>query len=188
MWNNMMMANLYGNFRTRTLSQIFPTYGEFETIFNDSPFAGSISEKGLKMTYYLLMAEYANSAIASSDEDRFVLQVCSLIFQYGPAWETKLKIQEKIKNLKEDEILRGSEATYNQAAHPGNEPSVSSDEIIQGIDNQTRQIYKKSKMEAYMIQYESVKDNMTKSYISRFKDLFLKIVQLELPLWYESED
>lgn len=188
MWNNMMMANLYGNFRTRTLSQILPTYNDFETIFDDSPFAGSISDKGLKMTYYLLMAEYANSAIASSDEDRFKLQVCSLIFQYGPAWETKLQIQEKIKNLKEDEILRGSEATYNQAAHPGNEPSVSSDEIIQGIDNQTRQIYKKSKMEAYMIQYESVKDNMTKSYISRFKDLFLKIVQPELPLWYESED
>ena len=39
-----------------------------------------------------------------------------------------------------------------------------------------------------MLQYESVKDNMTKSYISRFKDLFLKIVQPELPLWYESED
>lgn len=188
MWNNMMTANLYGNFRTRTLSEIFPDYNEFETLFGDSPFAGSISDKGLKLTYYLLLAEYGNSNISSSDENRFKLKMFSLIFQYGPAWETKIKIQDKLKNLKEEEILRGSEATYNQAAHPGNGPSVSSDEIIQGIDNQSRQIYKKSKMEAYMLQYDSIKDNMTKSYINRFKDLFLQIVQPELPLWYESED
>ena len=33
-----------------------------------------------------------------------------------------------------------------------------------------------------------IDDTITGDYIAKFKDLFLKIVQPELPLWYKSEE
>lgn len=185
---DMMNAFLYGSYRTRSLSEIFPDYGSFNEEFDDTPFSNSVDDKHLKLTYYLLYANYGNSHVANSDENQFKFKLFSIIFQYGPAWEKKLEIQEKIKLLKEEEIVRGSQTIYNQAAHPGTTPVATTEEIIQGIDSQDVTNYKRSKLDAYATQYDMIDDTITRNYIAKFKDLFLKIVQPELPLWYKSEE
>lgn len=95
----------YGSSRTRSFSNIFPTYDDFvaawsETVFaqQETELAMPISEGGddapanLALIYQLLLSRYANSTIASSDENRFVLQCMATIFQYAPAWLKRLEI------------------------------------------------------------------------------------------------
>ena len=47
---DMMNAFLYGSYRTRSLSEIFPDYGSFNEEFNDTPFSNSVDDKHLKLT------------------------------------------------------------------------------------------------------------------------------------------
>jgi hypothetical protein len=75
----------------------------------------------------------------------------SVIFQYGPTWEKKLDIQEKLRDLTEAEILAGAKAIYNHAFNPETTPSTASLEELNYINDQNITNYKKSKLEAYSI-------------------------------------
>ena len=61
-----------------------------------------------------------------------------------------MDIQNKIRNLTEDEIRIGTKAIYNQAVNPGTEPSTGSLEELTSISAQNTTGYKKSKLDAYM--------------------------------------
>ena len=61
-----------------------------------------------------------------------------------------MDLQNKIRNLSEDEIRTGTKAIYNQALNPGTEPSTGSLEELTSISAQNTTGYKKSKLDAYM--------------------------------------
>ena len=73
-------GSLYGNYRTRTFSDIWKTFDEFRDEYIDSPLQ-NMSVSNLEILYYLLYARYGNSHIASSDENQFKYQVYATIFQ-----------------------------------------------------------------------------------------------------------
>ena len=75
-------------------------------------------------TTTLLLAEFANSTIANRDENQFKNRLYATIFRYGPTWEKRLDIQEKVRNLTEDEISTGMKQIINKAEHPGTLPST----------------------------------------------------------------
>ena len=66
-----------------------------------------ISDDNTKTLYWLLLAEFANSTIANADENQFKNRLNATIFRYGPTWEKRLEIQEKIRALTDDEIGTG---------------------------------------------------------------------------------
>lgn len=53
----------------------------------------------IETVYWLLMAKYANSSIASSDPNQFKLKVWMTIFEYAPAWKGRIQIQEQLFKL-----------------------------------------------------------------------------------------
>lgn len=177
-------SSLYGNFRTRTFTDIFGDFETFEEAYNTNGIPVSLTSDSIKTLYYLLYARYGNSHISSSDENQFKYKLFSTIFMYGPAWQKRLDIQKKLIGLTDDEILVGSSAIYNQALNPSQAPTTQTLEELDYINQQNTTKYKKSKLEAYAALSELIKTDVTDAFIGKFKKLFLVIVEPELPLWY----
>lgn len=185
---NSMTMELYGNFRTRKFSDIFPDEETFAEEMAATPFDGFISDTSLNLLYYLLYSQYGNSHIANSDENQFEYRMFATIFQFGPTWEKRLEIQKSIRELTLDQIKDGGKAIYNHANHPGQAPTTSSLNELAYIDDQNTTNYKKSDLEAYNLLWNMLDTDVTKDFIAKFRNLFLTIVEPELPLWYSSDE
>lgn len=179
-------SSLYGNFRTRTLSNIFTTLESFKEDYISCGIPVTLSDDNLTTLYYLLYARYGNSNIASSDENQFKYKLFSTIFMYGPAWQKRLDIQQKLVNLSDEEIVKGTTAIYNSALNPSTQPSTQTLEELNYINSQNTTKYKKSKIEGYATLYSLIETDVTEEFISKFKKLFITIVEPELPLWYRT--
>ena len=180
-------SSLYGNFRTRTFVEIWNNEEAFANDYNNNGIPVSISAVSLKTLFYLLYARYGNSNIASSDENQFKYKVFSTIFMYAPAWEKRLDIQKKLRELSDEEIMKGSTAIYNSALNPSTAPSTAALEELPYINQQNATKYKKAKMDAYATLYALIKTDVTEELIGKFKKLFITIVEPDRALWYKTE-
>lgn len=147
----------------------------------------SLSDGKATTLFYLLYAKYANNPIANLDVNQFKYKMWSIIFKYGPAWEKKLDIQNKIRELTEDEIRLGSKAIYNHAYNPSTEPSTASLEELTAINEQNTTNYKKSKVDAYMALWQIVVSDVTEAFIKKFEPLFKQFVTPERTWIYVQE-
>lgn len=180
-------ASLYGNFRTRTFSEIYPSALSFKEGYMESGITPTITVANAETLYYLLYARYGNSNIASSDENQFKYKVYSTIYMYGPAWQKRLEIQTKLMSLTEDDITKGSTAIHNEALNPGTSPSSQTLEELAYINSQNTTKYKKSKLEGYSALYSLIETDVTEAFIGKFKKLFITIVEPTEPLWYTED-
>lgn len=181
------MNSLYGNFRNRTFSEIFPGKVEFVEQVKTCGLDIDITDASIESTYLLLYSRYGNSVIASSDENRFKYNLYSIMFSYAPTWEKRLDIQKKLRHLTEEDLQRGSSTIINTAANPDDEPTTSSLEELTYISGQTATNFKNSKMTGYAMVAQLLKTDVTENYIKEFSDLFIKIVIPEYPLWYKTQ-
>ena len=184
-------SSLYGNFRTRSFTDIYTTLEDFKEDYNDNGIATTISDDTLTTLYYLLYAKYGNSTIASSDETQFKYKLFSIIFMYGPTWEKRLTIQKEIRELSMSDLALGAQSIYNHAYNPSTEVGLAEDgktpRVLSYINDQNTQTHKRSIAEAYALLASLLETDVTAEFINRFKDLFIKIVEPELPLWYSTE-
>ena len=183
----MSNSSLYGNYRTRTFSDIWPDFSKFKTYYDADYLPKKITEQSLKTLYFLLYSRYGNSSIATSDENQFKAGVLATIFMYGPTWEKRLEIQDKLRALSENEILTGGSAIYNSAMNPETLPTTQTTEELNFINQQNTTKYKKSKLEGYSILMELLETDVTNEFLNRFKRLFITVVQPQEPLWYVTE-
>lgn len=185
----MLNNSYYGNFRTRTFSDIFPDLQTFNNYRNevaiDIPFASTTIMNTL---YYLLYARYGNSHIANSDENQFIYSVFSIAFMYGPTWEKRLDIQSKIRSLSEDELLRGTKSIFNHSYNPSTSPSTSTLEELTTINDQNTSNIKRGKLEAYAMLNSILETDVTEEFIGQFKKLFIIVTAPDYPLWYVTEE
>lgn len=182
-------TNLYGNFVNRTFADIFPTAEQFVNEYNSSalcPENNKISNP--ELLYYLLYARYGNSTIASFDENQFKYKVFSTIFMYGPSWEKRLEVQNILRGLGEEDIIKGSKRINNVSYNPSVAPTTDTLEELPTINQQFTDGWKKSKVEGYGMLLSLIKTDVTEEFIGKFKKLFIVVVQPNLPLWYETEE
>ena len=184
----------YGVYRYRTFSEIFTEVGVFLDIWTESSYPKIIpeadNEYGADMTtiYYMLLARYANSPIASCDETQFVNRLFLTIFQYAPTWSKRLELQGKLRSLSDDELLKGGKAFYNHANNPSTAPVNDSTEALPKIDDQNVTSYLKSKMEGYSILASLLETDVTKEFLDRFEVLFNPLVMPDYEVCYCEED
>lgn len=106
------------------------------------------------MTYLLLFSRYGNNPIANYDVTQFKNKIFTTIWQYGPAWEKRLKMQEDIRGLTLEEITTGTKTQWgsessqsqtntgsdttinNHAYNPSTAPSTQSTNELDYIDQQ----------------------------------------------------
>ena len=182
--------DLYGNQRTRTFAEIYPTADDFKAAYDSNPFATAtnINDNEIIKIYYLLYANYGNSSICSSDEYRFELKLFSTIYQYGPIYVQKKIIQEKIVDTPYNDFKAGGKVIYNTALNPNVAPSTDTLTELPYINNQNTNNYVKSDAESMQIKWDLMNDNLESEFLAKFKPLFLKIVNPTVPLWYISEN
>lgn len=187
------MNNLYGNFRNRKFTDIWPEAEDFTKDYFGSGFfnAGSsmanVSETAAKTLYFLLYARYGNSTIASFDENQFKYKVFTLIFMYGPTWEKRLEIQKQIRDLDIQDLIKGATVIHNMSDNPSTAPSTDTLDELTTINNQNVSKYKRSIGEAYENLINLLETDVTAYFLDRFKNLFLQIVEPEIPLWYTTK-
>lgn len=183
MWNK----SLYGNYRQVKFTDVYPDVATFLAEYNNNGIKTTISQDSATTLYYLIYSRYGNSVIASSDTNRFKYDLFGTIFSYGPTWEKRLDIQEKLRNLTDDELFAGSTQIHNHAYNPGTAPSTGTLDELPAINEQNTSKYKKDKMSGYAILVSLLDTDVTESFISKFKKLFITVVQPELPLWYATD-
>lgn len=176
-------TSLYGNYRTRSFTDIYSNETDFINDWNSTPFSKNLSID-MSLVFYLLYARYGNSHIASSDENQFRYHLFSIVFQYGPTWSKELEVQADVRALSLEDLQLGSTNIINSAANPGTAPSTQTLEELQYIDQQNVTKNKRSKVDGYALLLSLLKDDVTEQFIKRFQKLFLTIVEPERPLWY----
>ena len=182
MWNN----SLYGNYRQVKFTDVWQTAESFVSDYKNNGIETTISDKTATTLYYLLYSRYGNNVLASSDTNRFKYDVWATIFSYGPTWEKRLEIQDKLRNLTDDELFTGATQIYNHAYNPGTAPSTNTLDELTAINEQNTSKNKKGKMDAYAMLIALLETDVTESFLDKFKKLFITVVQPELPLWYTT--
>lgn len=179
-------------YNTKLFTEIYPDYDTFEDGYTESPLKDGITDDNLQILYYLLYARYGNSPIANMDENQFKYKLYSVIWQYGPTWESRLEIQDKLRELlatgHEADLINGAKAIYNHAYNPETAPSTQSVEELTYINDQNTTNYKKSKMDAYTQLWGLLATDVTEQFIDRFQPLFKKFVRPEHPILYVEEE
>lgn len=188
MYNFYDLGTDYGSSRTRSFSDIFPDYTTFETNWQQTQFSREVSLTSLPLLYELLLARYANSTIASSDENRFALELFSIIFRYAPTWQKRLEIQKNLREMQDEELLTGSALINNTSVNPSEDPTTNTLEELQTINQQTVSKQKRDKLKAYALLTELLDTDLTGTFLDRFKHLFRTIVAPQRPLFYEVEE
>jgi hypothetical protein len=194
----------YGSSRTRSFADIFPTFDEFQEMWNNTTFsyqASALNQRvpeggkdegpqNLMLIYELLMSRYANSTIASSDENRFKLQCMATIFQYAPAWIKRLEIQHTLHemDLASDEFLRGSSMISNVSLNPSESPEADTMSPLSTINQQNVNTQKRDKFKALAILEELLKTDITGAFLDKFRSLFRIIVAPQRPLFYTTQE
>lgn len=181
---------LYGNYRSRTFTDIFPTFEAFQTDYQESKLNNKFSlwykDECIEALYYLLYARYGNSHIAASDENQFKYRLWAIIMQYGPTWKKDLEMQLEIRELSQDELRESAQAIYNHAYNPSTDPTTQTLEELTTVNEQNVTKHKRSKTDAYAVLNMLLREDVTEKFIRRFQSLFLKVVAPENPLWYAT--
>lgn len=184
----MLNDSYYGNFRQQKFTDIYPDVDTFITDYNTIGIKPTLKGGDTIATlYYLLYSRYGNSVIASSDTNRFRYNLFAIVFSYGPTWEKRLDIQDKLRSLPESELLTGATQIYNHAYNPGTAPTTQALDELPAINEQNTSKSKRSKLDGYALLNSLLETDVTEEFISKFKKLFLVVVQPELPLWYETD-
>lgn len=176
--------SFYGTYRTGSFVDEFPTEDDFIDFYkNNGGIPPTISDANVKTLYYLLYSRYGANRIAMSSYQRFKYAVMATIYQYGPTWEKRLFVQDKIRNLTVEDIQTGTLAVTNHALNPGNK-LTEDNELIKNVNNQSRTNYKKSKLDAYGQLYAMLETDVTEEFLDKFKYLFSKWADPTDNLWY----
>lgn len=185
-------------YNTKTFADLYEDYDTFKEDHVDNAFLPCVIDhddgteqspkvSNLQILYYLAFSKFGNNPIANLDENQFKAKFEAVMWQYGPAWEKKLDIQKKVRELTADDLLTGAKAVHNHAFNPSTEPSTGSLEELTYINDQNTTQYKKSKMDAYGQLWGLIATDVTEEFLARFKPLFQKAINLK-PYLFESED
>ena len=183
---DLKMSN-FPRYDTKLFTEVWEDVNAFKTDYNGVGIPTTISATNASTLYYLLYARYGNSPIANYDENQFKYKVFSTIYQYGPTWEKRLAIQQNIRGLTDTDLLKGSEAIYNHAYNPSQEPAVDSRTPLNYINDQNATLYNKSKMDAYGQLWDLLATDVTGEFLDKFKGCFKQFVTPERTWIYVTE-
>lgn len=173
---------------TKNLSQIYPSYEDFLADKEAVGLPDTIQDSDfLKTIYILLMGEYGYSSIMSMSEDLFRVKFWTRIMSYGGQYEREFKMQQKLLSMSDEELQISSKVIYNSAFNPSTSPSTDDMKILSTINQQNTTNHKRSLLDAYNYLGELLDADLTKKFIKRFNDLFVRVLRTNNPLYYETE-
>lgn len=188
--NNMYLDPLFTQGLTHTFSEIYENVDEFITDYKEIGIQQMISDTSVRNLYFLLYGKYANNFIANMDINQFKYKLFSIIFMYGPSWEKRLGLQKQIRDLTQEELMRGNTVINNIALNPDSAPTTASLDALPMISQQNASNQKRGSLEALAVQYNHIVTDVTEEFLAEFKKLFRKHVGLTQLLYknYVEDD
>lgn len=141
--------------------------------------------------YYLCVGRWGNTEIIVQDSGlaRWKARFFSLVFQFGPNWAKQLEIQSKLRDLSEEELMRGGLMVSTNALNPAEKPSGTFDGLdmpkVETIQQQATSQSRRSKLDAYAALSSLLRTDVTESFLIRFDSLFKSIYNND---WEGVED
>lgn len=178
---------------TKTFCQVWTSFEDFKSDYDDlMPLVSGgitpLKADNIQATFYLLYARYGNTPIVNYDETQWKMKIMAVIATYAPVWERKKAIQVSLRELTEEELLRGAKQIYNHAYNPSTEPTTAQLEELTHINEQNVTNNKKSKMEAFSILWANLHVDATDEYLNKFKNCFSRFVGDQCPIIYVEDN
>lgn len=175
--------------RTLLFKNIFENSDDFLQNWKESDFFEEelIKDFNIKKIYALLYAKFGNSAVATSDINQFKAKVFDIVFEYAPTWEKKLEVQKNLRKLNEEELTLGAKSINNLVYNPSTIPSTDTTEEIPTVNQQNVNKIRKAKLEAYSNLVDLLDDDVTRTFVEKFRNLFALFVDTK-PLLYVDCD
>lgn len=181
----------FQGYDTKSFNDVFPDAETFLTDYKGIGIRPMLkSEDNVKTLYYLIYGKFGNSPIANWDETQFKYKLFTIIFQYGPTWEKKLDMQDKLRGLSDDELFQGAKVINNHALNPGDIPGIMTGETteLNYINDQAVVSHKKAKMNAYAELWSLLSEDVSEFFLQKFSELFLPVVRPKYPILYSNEE
>ena len=102
------MNRFIPEYSTVTFTDVWDNIDNFKLDLSNSPFNNCLTEDSVNILFYLLYARYGNNPIANRDINQWKFKMFSVMFQYGPTWEKRLDIQNKLRAISDDDLLKGA--------------------------------------------------------------------------------
>lgn len=162
------------NHGTKLFKNIFPTYEEFSSWYKSTPLSDDVNDCPTEKTFTLIAYEYNDCHIALSPES-FKQRFANDIYTYYREFEATTNVIIDLMKLTDDEISTSDEMITNVANIPETESSTNVEEV-DFITTQQKNINKKGKLQIKKEQLANKKAFTVKTFINRFRHLFIKIV------------
>ena len=184
----MAMTYKTPEYNTMLFTGVYPDVGSFINDYKNLGIPPTISEESARTLYYLLIGKYANNPIANRDINQFKMKLFTVVYSHCPAWEKRIGIQKRLRELSEDEMLKGAKIIYNHAFNPSAEPTTLSTEELNYINDQNTNKSSKALLDAYGQLWDLISTDVTTLMLSKFEICFKKVVAPERPLLYYEEE
>lgn len=175
-------------YNTPTFCDIWSKASDFLADCKDADIPLKIKDSSCETLFSLLYAKWGNNPIANRDINQFKYKVFSTIFIYGPEWERKMEIQDTLRNLDENDILKSSEGIVNVASNPDTPPSTGETEELPYVNGQTVNKIKKSKIEGNRSLSASLDSSITMEFLKKFEPCFSKFLDRNVSWIYCSDE
>lgn len=135
-------------------------------------------------TFALLFNNYSDNHVASSDET-FKLHFANILDTYYKEYENTKKAIDNLMNLNENDISTDYATVLNIANIPEKKGSTDEEEV-DFITQQQKTIQKKGKLQINKELLSSKRAYTTRTFLNRFKHLFITIISPDYTLLYED--
>ena len=174
----------------------FPLFYKFEDIWESSTafvnayhnqsLPQELKDETITTLYYLLYGRYGSDCISGTNVRQWEYRFWGMVFQYGPAWEKRLEVQKRVRELSEDDLRDGDLSLNNLAYNPGTAPETTSTEVLTGIAQQNAGIKKRSILGGYSMLESLLATDVSEEFLEHFKDLFKPLLYSGVPYLYEG--
>ena len=174
----------------------FPQFYKFEELwesatafvnaYHNQSLPQELKDETITTLYYLLYGRYGSDCISGTNVRQWEYRFWGMVFQYGPAWEKRLEVQKRVRELSEDDLRDGDLSLNNLAYNPGTEPATTSTEVLQGIAQQNAGIKKRSILGGYSMLESLLATDVSEEFLEHFKDLFKPLLYSGVPYLYEG--
>lgn len=184
-------CSLGGEYCNPSFVEIFTSADSFVEGYRNCGIPATVSDDSVRTLFYLLYAKFGNTPIKSNDKNLFAYRCYQTIFQYAPAWEKRLEIQERLRDFSleaSSELYQGAKTIYNHALHDGSAPSTQTLTELSYIDSQNTTNYKKAKIDALAELESMLETDVTEILLNKFKPLFSQWLRADTPVYYVTEN
>lgn len=176
---------VWGN-ENQIFKNVFPDYDTFSTWYKASGLSSGTTDVPSQVTFTLIANEYNSNHIAFSVEE-FKQKFANDLYTFYPEFEQTTNAIKELMKLSEEDISIDGAIITNVANIPETDNDTDT-ETVDFVSTQQKTINKKGTLQIKKELLSNKRTFTTRTFIKRFKHLFVKVCSSYLVDLYCEED